>query len=578
MVKVSFIKYLKPYWFFALMSPLMMLVEVLIDLMQPALMADIVDYGVVPGNIDYLITTGIKMVILVVIGGIGGLSASLFAGNASQSFGCDLRGDVYKKVMSLSLEHTDKFTTGSLITRLTNDVTMLQDLVAMILRMFIRAPMHFIGGIFMAVSLNVNFALVILISMPLQLILVIFILRKASPLYSVVQKKLDKVNSVVQEDINGARVVKAYVREDYEIGRFAEANTDLRDISLKVQKIIARLSPVMMIIMNMSVVAIILIGNFQVQAQAMEVGKIMAAITYVTQILMSLMMVSMMFQMLTRAKASSERIKEILESVDTIKDGNITPETNDGKVSFKSVSFRYPNTVGSPVLENINLEIKSGEYIAILGVTGAGKSSLVNLIPRFYDTESGTIEVNGIDVRDYRLEDLRKNISYVLQTSEIFSGTISDNIRWGNLEATDDEIKEAAMIAQADEFIGEFIDGYDTYIDQKGSSLSGGQKQRVAIARAVLRKPKILIFDDSTSALDIGTEARLRVALRENMQDTTIIMIAQRIASVIHADRIAVIENGTISACDTHDVLMQTSEVYRDIYNSQMKNGGDLNG
>jgi len=573
------LKYLKPYWFFALLSPLMMVGEVVVDLMQPTLMSEIVDIGVIGSDMDFILKTGIKMIILVALGGLAGMSASFFASAAAQSFGCDLRNDVFKKVMSLSIEQTDKFTTGSLVTRLTNDITMVQDLVASILRMFIRAPLNFLGGIVMAISLNVKFSLVLLIALPIQLAIVAIIIGKASPLFSKVQSKLDRVNSVVQENVTGARVVKAYVREEHEIGRFDKANTDLRDTTYYVQKLMAFLSPLMMVVMNVSVIAIIIIGDLQVQAGEMEVGKIMAAITYTTQILMSLMMVGMMFQTISRGRASAKRILEVLESDPVITTGSIDSETKEGSVSFRNVSFHYPNTVGRPVLKDIDLEVSHGEYVAILGATGSGKTSLVNLINRFYDADSGEVLVDGINVRDYDIVKLRSRIAMVLQKSEMFSGTIMDNIRWGNPEATDDEVIEAAKIAQAHEFITEFNDGYQTYIGEKGSSLSGGQKQRIAIARAIVRKPEIIIFDDSTSALDLGTEARLRKALREQLKDTTIIMIAQRIASVMQADKIAVIENGSITACDSHAELMKTSEAYIDIYNSQLKNnGGESNG
>jgi len=557
----------------------MMVGEVVVDLMQPTLMSEIVDIGVIGSDMDFIISTGIKMIILVALGGIAGMSASFFASAAAQSFGCDLRNDAFKKVMSLSIEQTDKFTTGSLVTRLTNDITMVQDLVASILRMFIRAPLNFLGGIVMAISLNVKFSLVLLVALPIQIAVVAIIISKASPLFTKVQSKLDRVNSVVQENVTGARVVKAYVREEHEIGRFDKANSDLRDTTFKVQKLMSFLGPLMMIVMNISVIAIIIIGDLQVQAGEMEVGKIMAAITYTTQILMSLMMVGMMFQTISRGKASAARILEVLESDPVITSASLDSENTDGTVSFRNVSFHYPNTVGRPVLKDIDLEVGHGEYVAILGATGSGKSSLVNLITRFYDADEGEVIVDGMNVRDYNLDKLRHKIAMVLQKSEMFSGTIMDNIRWGNPDATDEEVIEAAKIAQADEFIREFNDGYYTYIGEKGSSLSGGQKQRIAIARAIVRKPEIIIFDDSTSALDLGTEARLRKALREQLKDTTIIMIAQRIASVMQADKIAVIENGTISACGPHDELMKTSEAYQDIYNSQLKNnGGESNG
>ena len=570
-------KYLKPYLFFAAMSMAMMLGEVLIDLKLPELMSKIIDTGVVPGNMENIKTLGIKMLIFVLIGGATGLSAAFFSSYAAQSFGRDLRQATYAKAMSLSLEQTDKFTTGSLVTRLTNDITMCQDLVAMAVRIFVRSPMMFIGGIVMALKLDSSFAVVLAISMPIQILFVFLILRKASPMFEKVQKKLDRVNAVVQENVNGARVVKACVKEDHETRRFGEANSALRDQSMSVMMLISRLSPIMMIILHLSVVAIIYIGGLRVQAAKMEVGVIIAGITYVTQILMSMMMVGMMFNSISRASASSKRICEVLECDPVVKDGNGSADAHgEGTVRFENVSFRYPETSGHPVLANVDFEVKKGEYVAILGATGSGKTSLVNLITRFYDTNEGTVYVDGEDVRNYKLDDLRSKTAYVLQKSELFAGTVYDNIRFGRLDATDEECEHAAKIAQADEFIREFKDGYNTWIDEKGASLSGGQKQRISIARAILRHPEIIIFDDSTSALDIGTEARLRAALRTELADTTIIMIAQRVASVMQADRIAVLERGRITACAPHDELMQTSETYQDIYHAQLKGGEDL--
>ncbi len=586
-------KYLKPYWLFAILAPLTMIGEVAIDLMQPRLMASIVNEGVIGQDMALIITTGITMLVLTAIGGLFGILSAAFASNAAQRFGNDLRNDAFKKVMSLSLQQTDKFTTGSLVTRLTNDINAVQDLVSMLLRMFVRAPMQFIGGIFMALMISPKFGIVLLIALPLQMILVILMLKKASPLFSEVQQKLDRVNSVVQENVSGARVVKAYVKEEHEIGRFDRANTDLRDVNMKVQHIMARLGPVLMIIMNASIIAILLIGGKEVEDAigtigGIMVGDVMSAIQYITQILMSMMMLSMMFQMLTRAAASARRVVEVLETNPAIVGGEMASvstdsdasDTNTGSVELRDVSFRYPNAAGRPVLENINLSVKPGEMVAIIGSTGSGKSSLVNLIPRFYDVNEGAVLVDGVDVKSYELDTLRHKIAFVLQKTELFSGTVAENIRWGRPDATDDEVVTAAKIAQADDFIRGFSDDYNTIIAEKGASLSGGQKQRIAIARAIIRRPEILIFDDSTSALDLGTEAKLHKALRENIKDTTIIMIAQRIASIKNCDRIAVIENGTIVAFAPHDELIKTSATYRDIYDSQMKNseGGDNNG
>lgn len=573
------LRYLKPYWFFALLCPLAMILEVSMDLLQPTLMSDIVDNGILGNaaadeNLRYVLITGLKMLVFSLIGCFGGIASAAFGTAAAQKMGNDLRKDAFAKVMHMSFQQTDKFTTGSLVTRLTNDITAIQEFVAMSLRMFVRTGMQFIGGIAVILTLNVNFGLVLVISLPVQLIAVAIIMKKASPLFSIVQSRLDKVNSVVQENVSGARVVKAFTREEYEINRFDNANTDLMTTNLKVQKLLATLNPILMIIMNASVIAIIMIGGFQVEAKAMQVGEVMAAVTYITQILMSVMMVGMMFQQVSRSAASMKRVNEVLSTNPVISDGHKSADSdNSGTVEFRNVGFSYPGSSGKPVLSGINLKAEKGQMIAILGSTGCGKTSLVNLVPRFYDATKGDVLVDGVNVKDYDVDTLRSKIGVVLQKSELFSGTVAENIRWGCETATDEEVKNAAKIAQAEEFIDGFNDGYDTMISEKGASLSGGQKQRMAIARAIIKKPEILIFDDSTSALDLSTEAKLHKALRENLSGVTVIMIAQRIASVMRADKIAVLENGSICAFGTHKELMESSSVYRDIYYSQMKQG-----
>ena len=571
------LKYLKPYWLFAILSPILMIGEVLIDLYQPKLMSRIVDEGILGnGGITLVVETGLLMLGLVVIGGLCGTLCTYTSAIASQSFGDDLRCDAFRRVMSLSIEQTDKFTTGSLVTRMTNDISTLQDMVQMFLRMFVRAPMFLIMGAVFMVTLAPGFGVVVLCSLPILAFALLLILSKATPLYSKVQAKLDKVNSVVQENVSGARVVKAYVREEYENNRFQVANNDLRTVNYKALRLMAFLSPVLNIVLNLSVVAIIYIGGWQAEAGNMDMkpGNIMAAITYVTQILMSIMMVNMIFQSITRAAASAKRVNKILDTTPTIIGGEATGTPEDIHIAFRNVSFRYPETKGNPVLNNINLEIKRGETFAIIGATGCGKSSLVNLIPRFYDATEGSVIIDGNDVKEFNLKTLRNKIGFVMQKSELFSDTVANNIRWGNPAATDEEIRSSAIVAQADEYISGFSEGYETFIAEKGASLSGGQKQRLSIARAVAKNPEILILDDSTSALDLATEAKLRHSLREKMNGTTVIMIAQRIASIKDADRIAVIEDGTIRDCGTHDYLMANSATYRDIYQSQAKNGG----
>lgn len=573
------LRYLKPYWVFALLCPLAMILEVSMDLLQPTLMSDIVDNGILGDaaadeNLRYVLITGLKMLVFSLIGCFGGIASAAFGTAAAQKMGNDLRKDAFAKVMHMSFQQTDKFTTGSLVTRLTNDITAIQEFVAMSLRMFVRTGMQFIGGIAVILTLNVNFGIVLVISLPVQLIAVAIIMKKASPLFSIVQSRLDKVNSVVQENVSGARVVKAFTREEYEINRFDNANTDLMTTNLKVQKLLATLNPILMIIMNASVIAIIMIGGFQVEAKAMQVGEVMAAVTYITQILMSVMMVGMMFQQVSRSAASMKRVNEVLSTNPVISDGHKSADSdNSGTVEFRNVDFSYPGSSGKPVLSGIDLKAEKGQMIAILGSTGCGKTSLVNLVPRFYDATKGDVLVDGVNVKDYDVDTLRSKIGVVLQKSELFSGTVAENIRWGCETATDEEVKTAAKIAQAEEFIDGFNDGYDTMISEKGASLSGGQKQRMAIARAIIKKPEILIFDDSTSALDLSTEAKLHKALRESLSGVTVIMIAQRIASVMRADKIAVLENGSICAFGTHEELMESSSVYRDIYYSQMKQG-----
>lgn len=574
-MKVKLSKYLKPYALFAVLTPLSMVGEVLGDLLQPKLMSKIVDDGVLGQDMDLIIRTGLLMLLVLIGGGVCGIAASAFGGIASQSFSRDLRVDVFKRVMGLSFEQTDKFTTGSLVTRLTADITAIQQMVDFMLRMLVRDSLLFFGGIIMMLTLNVRFGIIILCALPVEIIMMIIILKKANPYYSIVAKRLDTVNSVVQENVTGARVVKAYVREDTEEKRFDNANISLMESNLRVQTLMAILQPLLMIILNLSVIAVIVIGGWQVQAQAMKVGEVMAAITYLTQVLQGVMMMSMMFQTLAKASASANRLREVLETDPVIKSGSVSlADKTGGTVSFKNVSFSYPETKGRPVISDLTLDIKSGESVAILGATGSGKSSLVNLIPRFYDCTAGEVLVDGVNVKDCKLDELRKKVGIVLQKSELFSGTVEDNIKWGDKNATHDDVISAAQAAQADEFIQKIPAGYEGMIAEKGASLSGGQKQRLSISRAVLKKPEILILDDSTSALDLGTEAKLRAEIDRKMNGTTLIIIAQRIQSVKSCDRIAVLDHGKLCACDTHENLLKTCEVYQDIYASQVKTSG----
>lgn len=572
------LKYLKKYWFFALLAPVFMIGEVSMDLLQPELMSRIIDDGVLGlnnggvGNLNTVITIGLKMIGFVALGGICGIMSGVFANLCAQQFGNDVRKAVFKRIMEFSFEQTDKFSTGSLITRVTNDITQLQNFVMQCLRGFVRTSMLFIGGIACMVSLNMEFGIIIACALPFVAVCVVYFIAKANPKFTVLQKKLDKVNNVMQENVSGARVVKAYVKEDYETERFEKANNELVSTQLDVLLLLSYMTPIMNIILNLSVVAVIKVGGIQVSAGSATPGNVMAAITYCSQVLNAVMRMTMIFQTASRGIASKKRVMEIINCDPAIKSGTYNKETAvKGKVEFKNVSFAYPGMDNENVIENFNLVINPGETIGILGATGCGKSSLVNLIPRFYDVTKGEVLIDGVNVKDYDLQVLRDKVSIALQKPEIFSTTIAENIAWGDDSAGSEKIRQAADIAQATEFIDNRTDGMDTQVSQGGHSLSGGQKQRVAISRAVLKNSEILIFDDATSALDLKTEADLYSELSAKKYDVTRIIIAQRIASVKNADRIVVMDNGRLADVGSHSKLIKTSEIYKDIYESQLK-------
>lgn len=578
------LRYLKKYWLFALLAPLFMTGEVLMDLMQPRLMSIIVDEGVLGlsnnnvGDLNLVITTGLKMIGCVVLGGCCGVMSGVFGNLCGQNYGNDVRKAAFGRIMSLSFKQTDKFSTGSLITRVTNDVTQLQNLILQCIRGFVRTFMLFAGGTVSLLLLDLSFGVVVACALPLIILCAVYFLAKANPKFYVLQEKLDRVNNVMQENVSGSRVVKAYVREGYEQNRFETANGDLVGTQLDVLLLFSYMTPIMNIILNIAIVSIIKVGAIQVVAGGTTPGNVMAAITYISQILNAVMRMTMIFQTVSRGVASGRRIQEVLDCQPSITGGSFQGTTPyKGQVEFRNVSFAYPGTKERRILDDISFTVHPGETFAILGSTGCGKSSLVNLIPRFYDVTEGQVLVDGIDVREYSLKCLRGKVAMALQKSEIFSASIAENIRWGNPDATKEQLTQAARIAQAMEFISQKSEGMDSPVTQGGTSLSGGQKQRLAISRAVLKNSEILIFDDTTSALDLKTEAKLYAALNKSCPDTTKIIIAQRIASVRDADRIAVLENGKIAACGSHEELLATSEIYRDIYHSQAR-GGEHNG
>jgi ATP-binding cassette subfamily B protein len=567
--------YLKPYWLATLLAPLFMILEVAMDLMQPRLTQAIIDEGISRSNIHLVVHYGVLMVICSIIGLIGGMGCGIFAIRASLGFGTDLRKVAFAKVQSLSFGNLDKLETGALVTRLTNDITQVQDVAQMILRMMVRSPLLLAGSFILAILTSPTMALIFFGLVPLVSLIVILVMKLIIPLFSEVQKRLDRLNSVLQENLAGIRVVKAFARADNEIERFGVANDSLMSINIKAARFGALTMPLMMFVLNVGVVAALWIGGYKVVEGQLQVGQIIAFINYLLQTMMNLMMVSMLIMGLSRAGASAVRIQEVLDDEPKVKNnpGAMILEEPRGEIRFENVSFRYDDDEADLVLKDLNFTIEPGQTVAILGATGSGKSSLVNLIPRFYDVTQGQILLDGVDVREIDEGSLRRTVSIALQESVLFSGTIRENIAYGNPEASDDDVLKAAQVAQADKFIREMPEGYDAVVGQRGVNLSGGQKQRIAIARAILPDPIVLILDDSTSAVDVRTESKIHDSFVEYRKGRTCLIVAQRISTVIKADKILVIDDGQLVAEGPHEQLIESSPIYREIFESQKTHG-----
>ncbi len=565
-------KYITPYLGAFLMGPLMMLTEVAGEVALPKLMSLIINNGVAGRDTGYILKTGLLMAAVVVCMAVGGILGSYFAAKASINFTTDLRRDVFKKVQQFSFANIDSFSTGSLVTRLTNDIQQVQNVLTMGLKMALRAPGMFVGALFMAFMMNGRLAAILLVVIPILSLAIGLILKTAFPRFEAMQKKLDRLNSGIQESLTNVRVVKSFVREDFEIGKFSGLNQDLRDSGMRALKIVIATMPVMMFAMNVTTLAVVWYGGNLIIGGSMPVGDLTAFTTYIVQILMSLMMLSMVFLQSSRARASLKRITEVLDTVVDLNDDQAARKelrVEKGSVEFKDVSFGYGKG-GDRVLEHISFKAEPGQTIGIIGATGSGKTSLVQLIPRLYDVTEGAVLVDGVDVRDYSLKNLRNGVGMVLQKNVLFSGTIEENLRWGDEDASREELVKAAVNAQADGFVTAFKNGYHTEIGQGGAGVSGGQKQRLCIARALLKKPKILILDDSTSAVDTATEAAIRESFKNELKDTTRIIIAQRISSVQDADRILVLDDGKIIGSGTHEELLRTCRAYEEIYVTQI--------
>lgn len=566
-------KYIKPYLPAFICGPILMIVEVIGEVLLPKFMANIINNGAANRDVPYIISMGILMVITALLMMAGGIGGAYFAAKASISFASDLRSDVFDKVQQFSFANLDKYSTGSLVTRLTNDITQVQNLINMAMRMMLRAPGMLIGALIMALMMNASLAAVVLVVIPILVLAIAMVIKTAFPRFETMQKKLDALNSNIQEVLVSVRVIKSFVRGDYEEVRFAKSNEELKESSLKAFKVVILNMPIMMFMMNATTIAIVWFGGKQILAGTMPVGDLTAFTAYIVQILMSLMMLAMVLLQSSRAIASLKRIREVLDTeVDLTDEGCRLPEkkVESGSVEFQDVTFRYYKENKEPVLSHISFRIESGETLGIIGSTGSGKTTLVQMIPRLYDTDEGSVLVDGVNVRDYALENLREGVGMVLQKNVLFSGSIMENLMWGDEEALEEDVQLAAQAAQAHDFVTSFTEGYGTELGQGGVNVSGGQKQRLCIARALLKKPRILILDDSTSAVDTATEAKIRESFATTLKDTTKIIIAQRISSVADADKILVLDEGEIVGLGSHEQLLSECEAYQEIYYSQM--------
>ena len=569
-----YLKYIKPYWYAFILGPILMITEVVGEVILPAYMAKIINIGAANRDVPYIVGTGITMIIIAFVMMAGGIGGAWFASKASISFGADLRNDCFKKVQKFSFTNIDTFSTGSLVTRLTNDITQVQNLIMMALRMMLRAPGMLIGAIIMAFSMNAGLARIFLVIMPVMIVVITIIMRTAFPRFTMMQKKLDKVNSNIQETLQNVRVIKSFVRGEYEEERFSRSNEDLKDSSLRAFKVVIFQMPLMAFFMNATTLLVVWMGGKQVLVGDMPVGNLTAFTTYIVQVLMSLMMLAMVLLQSSRAIASAKRINEVLDTeIDLTDDraGKKDALVQKGRIEFRGVSFRYYKDSQEKVLDDINLTIESGQTVGIIGSTGCGKTTLVSMIPRLYDADEGSVLVDGVDVRDYSLKNLRNGVGMVLQKNVLFSGTIEENLMWGDEDASEEEVIKASEAAQAAAFLQTFPDGWQTQLGQGGVNVSGGQKQRLCIARALLKKPRILILDDSTSAVDTATEAKIRESFTGTLKETTKLIIAQRITSVMEADQIVVLDEGKIVGLGRHQELLADCSAYQEIYYSQME-------
>lgn len=564
--------YIKKYWKLFSVGVFFLTIEALCDLLLPTIMAEIIDEGVATHDMNYVLNMGGMMLLVTVLGAAAASTRSVLASVVSQNFGADLRSDLFRKIQSISFKNIDKFDRASLVTRLTNDVTQVQMFSNGLMRIFVKSPLVGIGALIMAVRLNPPLSVVLAVVVPIVAILIVANMRLGFPLFLKVQKALDRVNGVMREYLSGVRVVKAFNRFDFEMEKFSMSNEELQDRTIKVNRMMSVFNPAIMLSVNLGIIAVLWLGGYGVHNGSMQVGHIIAFINYMTQILYSLMMVSNVFNMFIRAKASSGRISEVFSIEENITWNHVNNEVpfEKGNIEFENVSFSYEGYLGDPVLKNINFSILSGETVGIIGSTGSGKSTLVNLIPRFYDVTSGNILVNGVNIQHVSPNKLREKISIVPQNNILFTGTIADNIRWGNDKADKREMEQACAIAEAEGFIVASPEGFDTRIGQGGVNFSGGQKQRISIARALVRHPEILILDDSTSAVDVATEVKIKNSLKKYASGLTCLLIAQRITSVMDADKIVVLDNGEMVGLGKHEELLKTCRVYQEIYQSQM--------